>query len=254
MILGVLQARTSSSRLPGKVLLPLLGVPMLSRQVERVTRAANIDRLIVATSVDPADDAIAAVAVEAGLGCFRGSLEDVLNRYYQAARPHRPSHVVRLTADCPLADWQLIDRAVGFAVEGGYDYASNTLKPTWPDGLDVEVMTFAALESAWREARQPPEREHVTLYVYSHPERFRLGSLDSEIDISAMRWTVDEPADFEFVRRVYEALYPGNPAFTTRDILRLLLNKPELMQINQGFGCNEGLQCSIKRYAGRIGE
>ena len=248
MILGLLQARTSSSRLPGKVLLPLAGAPMLARQIERVRRARAIGRLVVATSLDPADDAIAEVAAQAGLGCFRGSLEDVLDRFYQAAREHRPGHVVRLTADCPLADWEVIDRAVGFALDGGHDYASNTLKPTWPDGLDVEVMTFAALEAAWREAKSPAEREHVTFHIYSHPERFRLGSLENDIDLSGMRWTVDEPSDLEFVRAVYDALYPDRPAFTTRDILQLLRERPELMEINQGIGRNEGLRRSIDRY------
>lgn len=248
MILGFLQARTASSRLPGKVLLPLLGEPMLSRQIERLKRARSIDQLIVATSLDRADDEIAAVASEAGLGCYRGSAGDVLDRCYQVARESSPSYVVRLTADCPLADWDLIDRATGFAHEGRYDYVSTALRPTWPDGLDVEVVAYPALETAWREAQSPVEREHVTYFIRTRPERFYLGSVDNAFDLSAMRWTVDEPADFEFVRQVYEALYPTNPAFTTAEILKLLQKRPELMQINQGIDRNEGLRRSIEKY------
>jgi spore coat polysaccharide biosynthesis protein SpsF len=223
---------------------------MLARQVERLKRARSIDRLVIATSVDPSDEPIAELASELGVESYRGSLEDVLDRYYEAAVPYRPSHVVRLTADCPLADWDVIDRSVQLALTGGYDYASNTLRPTWPDGLDVEVMTLAALESAWKEASNAVEREHVTPFIVARPERFRQGSLEGPTDLSGMRWTVDEPSDFEFVSRVYEALYPGDPAFTTDDILSLLREKPELAAINQGIGRNEGLQRSMKESLG----
>lgn len=244
MILGVLQARASSSRLPGKVLMPMAGAPMLERQIERLLRAQRMDKLVLATSDGSDDDAVAEIAGRAGIELYRGSLDDVLDRYYQAARPHLPRHVVRVTGDCPLADWEVIDRAIEFAVEGGYDYASNTLNPTWPDGLDVEVATFAALETAWREAVRPLEREHVMPFITSRGERFRLGSLESERDLSHMRWTVDEPQDYEFVRRVYEALFPGNPAFTTADVLALLEKQPELATLNTGFIRNEGLRKS----------
>jgi spore coat polysaccharide biosynthesis protein SpsF len=244
MILGVLQARASSSRLPGKVLLPLAGAPMLERQIERLLRSKRMDRLVLATSDREDDDPVAAMAARAGVELYRGSLDDVLDRYYQAARPHLPTHVVRVTGDCPLADWDVIDRAIEFAVNGGYDYASNTLKPVWPDGLDVEVATFAALETAWREAVRPLEREHVMPFITSRPERFRLGSLEGEGDLSHMRWTVDEPQDYEFVRRVYEALFPRDPAFTTSDVLALLAERPELANLNAGFMRNEGLRKS----------
>ena len=246
MILGILQARTSSTRLPRKVMLPVAGAPMLARQIERLLRAERLDRLVLATSDRPEDDCVAEVATSAGIGSFRGSLDDVLDRYYQAAAAHRPKLVVRVTGDCPLADWMLIDRVIGFAVDGGYDYASNTLRPTWPDGLDVEVATFAALETAWREAIRPPEREHVMPFITSRPERFRLGSLEGDRDLSGMRWTVDEPGDYEFVRQVYEALYPENPAFMTEDVLGLIAERPELATLNSGIARNEGLIQSIR--------
>lgn len=244
MILAVLQARTSSSRLPGKVLLPLAGAPMLARQIERLQRARSLDKLIVATSDRAEDDRVASVAIEAGVGAYRGSLNDVLDRFYRAAAPHSPTWIVRLTGDCPLADWSVIDDCVRFAQQGDYDYASNTLEPTWPDGLDVEVIRFAALKTAWREAQSLPEREHVTLFVNRRAERFKLGSVRGDPDLSHLRWTVDEPSDYAFVARVYDALYPANPAFTTADILALIDREPELARLNAGIGRNEGLLAS----------
>jgi spore coat polysaccharide biosynthesis protein SpsF len=238
-------------------MLPLAGAPMLMRQIERLQRSRSMDRLIVATSDLPEDDCVAELAESAGAGSFRGDLNDVLDRFYQAALARRPQYVVRVTGDCPLIDWELLDDCVRFALEGNYDYASNALRPTWPDGLDVEVMTFAALEQAWKEADRLPEREHVTLFINRRPERFRLGSMESDVDHSAMRWTVDEPRDYEFVREVYDALYPANPAFTTADVLALLAQRPELRHINTGNERNEGLrktdeghrQCLRRRFS-----
>ncbi|MDQ3139130.1 MAG: glycosyltransferase family protein, partial [Pseudomonadota bacterium] len=188
-------------------MLPVAGAPMLARQIERMRRAGSLAQLIVATSDRADDDCVAELAKSVGVDCFRGSLDDVLDRYYRAAEPFRPSHIVRLTGDCPLADWEIIDRVVHFAVSGGYDYASNTLTPTWPDGLDVEVVKWAALKAAWAEASLAFEREHVMPFITRQPERFRLGSFEGEIDLSGLRWTVDEPSDYDMVRRVYDALY-----------------------------------------------
>ena len=242
---AVLQVRAGSTRLPGKALRPLLGAPMLERELERVRRAQRIDVLIVATSARTDDDPIAGLCARLGVHCHRGSLEDVLDRVYGAVLPEAPSHVVRLTGDCPLADPDLIDRVVGFCIDGGYDYASNTLEPTFPDGLDVEVMRMEALAAAWREARLPSEREHVTPFLHKHPERFRLGSFKATRDLSALRWTVDEPEDFELVERVYGELYPKNSAFSTADILSLLEKVPELRTINTRHRRNEGYRKSL---------
>jgi spore coat polysaccharide biosynthesis protein SpsF len=247
MILGIIQARTSSSRLPGKVLLPLAGKPMLWQQVERLLRAERLDRLIIATTEEREDDAIVALAEEFSIALYRGSRDDVLDRFYRAARALRPDFVVRLTADCPLCDWQLIDQLVEFAVDGDYDYASNCLEPSWPDGLDAEVVRFAALECAWSEAASRVDREHVTQFIIRQPERFRVGSMRHGVDLSQMRWTVDEPQDYEFVARVYDELYAQNRAFSTGDVLQLLRRKPELLAINSGIGRNEGLLRSIEQ-------
>lgn len=238
--LAILQARTSSSRLPGKVLLPILGKPMLARQIERLNRCHEIDRLIIATSTDPSDDPIEAMCREAGIACYRGSLTDVLDRYVQAARPHRPVTVIRVTGDCPLADPEIIDDVIRFFEAGGYDYASNTITPTFPDGLDVEIMRFSCLEEVAREAVLPSHREHVTLFFKADTGRYRLGNLSDDVDRSHLRWTVDEPEDFEFVTRVYERLYPAKPAFTMRDILNLIEQEPALQAINARFMRNEG--------------
>jgi spore coat polysaccharide biosynthesis protein SpsF len=233
-VLAILQARMSSTRLPGKVLQPILGRPLLALQLERVARSRCIDQVMIATSEDASDDPLEALGRELGLLVHRGNLHDVLDRYTQAARRVRPATVVRLTGDCPLLDPAVIDEVIGFYADGAYDYASNTIEPTYPDGLDCEVFKFAALERAWLEAKLPSEREHVTPFLKKHPELFRLGSYKSPVDHSALRWTVDEPEDFAFVRRVYEALYPVDPAFTTDDVLALLAREPGLAAINAG--------------------
>lgn len=248
-VLGILQARVSSSRLPGKVLKPILGVPMLRHQLDRVRRARSMDAFIVATSTDASDDAIEALCAAAGVGCFRGSLDDVLDRFYQAALAYNPQHVVRLTGDCPLIDPDLIDRVVEFYLAGNFDHAGNAVEPMFPDGLDVEVLRFQVLEYAWRHASLPSHREHVTLFVHRSPDRFRVGSYRNVTDLSHLRWTVDEPEDFELIRRIYEALYPKNPAFTTEDILAFLSSQPDLLDLNRGIRRNEGLERSLAREA-----
>jgi len=245
MILAVLQARMSSSRLPGKVLLPLAGAPMLQRQIERVQRARRIDELVVATSEDSSDDAIAQLAERLGIRSFRGSLEDVLERLYRAALPYSPRFVVRLTGDCPLTEPDLVDAVVERLVAGGFDYVNTSMVPTYPDGLNVEAMRFEVLAEAHRNARLASQREHVTLYIKDHPERYRLGVVSDSCNRSNLRWTVDAPEDYELVRRIYEKLYPKNPAFGRDDVFRLLASDPALSQINAHLRRNEGLARSL---------
>lgn len=245
-VLGILQARVSSSRLTGKVLKPILGRPMLLHQLDRVRRARALDALVVATSTEPSDDAIEALCASAGVRCFRGSLHDVLDRFYQAALPFSPQIVVRMLGDCPLNDPDVIDRVVEFLIAGGYDIAG-AAPTTFPDGLDVEAMRFAILEQAWRQAVRPSDREHVSLFIVRQPERFRVGGYENSVDLSHLRWTVDEPEDFELIRRIYEALYPANAAFTTQDILDLLAARPELSELNRRFQRNEGLERSLAK-------
>lgn len=240
MILAILQARVSSTRLPGKVLKPILGKTMLARQLERVRRAIRLDGLIVATSTEASDDPIDDLCRGEGVQCFRGELDDVLDRFYQAAAPLHPGHVVRLTGDCPLTDPAIIDQVCAFHLEGGFDYASNALQPTFPDGLDVEICRYECLEQAWREAVLPSHREHVMPFIHKNPQRFRIGHFRSGADLSYLRWTVDEAEDFELVTNIYEALYPADPNFDTRAILSLLERHPEWKTMNTMHGRNEG--------------
>ena len=239
-VVAILQARVSSKRLPGKVLAPILGLPMIERQIERIDNARLIERLIVATSLDPMDDAVAKHVDSIGVECFRGSLHDVLDRCYNAAKWSAATTVVRLTGDCPLADWEIIDSAIQLHKEGEFEYTSNSVVRTFPRGLDVEVMTFDALSEAWREARLPSEREHVTPFLWRQPERYPIGKLVQGRDHSHQRWTVDEPADLEFVRAIYEALYTDNPCFTSQDIMDLLEIRPELIDINAKVAMDTG--------------
>lgn len=244
-VLGILQARSSSTRLPGKVLKPLLGMPMLARQIERVRRARLIDSLVIATSDDASDDGIAALGAGLGVDVHRGSLNDVLDRFRTASEPYRSEWIVRLTGDCPVADPAVIDDAIMMVQSGNYDYVSNALEPTYPDGLDVEVVRSSVLETAWREAALGSEREHVTPFVHKRPSRFRLGQLKYSPNLSHLRWTVDEPRDFELITLFYEKLYPSSPAFSMHDILALIAREPGLADYNTGAIRNEGYLKSL---------
>lgn len=249
MILAILQARASSTRSPGKVLKPILGQPMLVRQIERIRRSRRIGQLIVATSTEASDDAIAALCAARGIACSRGSLTDVLDRVYRAAEPYHPTHVVRLTGDCPLTDPDVIDAVVEFAVHGDYDFATNGKPYSFPDGLDVDVLRFSALETAWREAELPSHREHVIPFVCRQPERFYLGYFRSAVPLGHHRWTVDESEDFVFVTAVYEALYPEKPDFRMWDILEFLARHPELLRVNERFERNAGRRKALEEDA-----
>jgi spore coat polysaccharide biosynthesis protein SpsF len=242
---AVIQARMTSSRLPGKVLSDIHGQPMLLRQIDRVRRARLIDRLVVATSDTADDDMVAALCAAHGVSCHRGSLDDVLDRFHGAARAAGAGAIVRLTGDCPLADPTVIDRVVTEFMRVGCAYASNTLRPTYPDGLDVEVMSFAALDRAWRESELSSEREHVTPYIYKHPELFAIHSVEAAQDRSSLRCTVDTAGDLAFIREVYGALLPTKPEFTTEDVLELLESRPELVSLNAGAPRNEGYARSL---------
>lgn len=229
---AIIQARTGSSRLPRKVLLPLLGEPMLTRVVRRVARASRVDATIVATTTASSDDAIMELAAHAGWLVDRGSETDLLDRYVQVARTQAATTVIRITSDCPVIDPDLIDDVVVALDDSGYDYASNSLEPrTYPRGLDVEAMTMAALEQASREDDDPRSREHATPYIYRHPERFRLRRVASPVDLSAHRWTVDTPEDYELIRRIYDRL--GRDDFSWRDVLAVIEREPALSDLNR---------------------
>ena len=222
MTVAILQARMSSTRLPGKVLMPVAGRPMIERQLERLRRCATLSRIVVATSLDPTDDGLADHLRGMGVDVFRGSLTDVLDRYVGAALAYDVGEdLVRLTADCPLADPGVIDDCVELRARLGVDYCSNGRRRTYPHGLDVEAFTLDALLIAGREATDPYDREHVTPFIYRHPERFSIGELAQAREDGHLRWTVDTPEDFAFVERVYAALYAAKPDFTSDDVRAL---------------------------------
>jgi len=235
LTIAIIQGRMSSSRLPGKVMLDLAGEPMLMRVVERVRLAKSLDGLVVATTLDPTDDALEAFCHQNGIPCFRGSLPDVLDRFYQAAKVYRAGVIVRITADCPLVDPGLIDETVNLFHQAGADFAANRLPPpfqrTYPIGLDVEVCSFAALERAWTEATQQHDREHVLPYLYEVEGRFKVAVLNYNQDFGKLRWTVDTPQDLELVRQVYRRL-AGRPDFSWLDVLAIFEREPDLAGIN----------------------
>lgn len=230
MILAVLQARMSSTRLPGKVMADVAGAPMLLRQIERLKRSKRLGKIVVATSMDRSDDALAAFLALSDIPVHRGPLDDVLARFEGALDAFGPAEVlVRLTGDCPLADPEVIDATVGLLLDKGLDYAANTpAHRTYPKGLDVEVMKTAALLRAAREARDPYEREHVTPYLYRHPELFSQDFISQDADEGEVRWTVDRPDDLAFVQAVYDGLYPQKPAFTSDDVRAFVRARPDL--------------------------
>src|SRR5262245_27608627 len=233
MILGILQARISSTRLPGKVMRPLLGRPMIARQLERLARCRRIDRFVIATSVEPADDVIAEQCAALSIDCRRGPLDDVLGRFMIAAAPYLPDHVERMTADCPFADWEVVDDLVALHVDGGYDFSTNAIHRTYPHALDCEIASYGTLKAAAAEAKDPYDREHVMPFIYGPNQRFRIGHLvRSDEDLSFMRWTVDHSDDYLLVKAIYEALYPGNPAFKSRDVMALLGSRRDLRFLN----------------------
>jgi spore coat polysaccharide biosynthesis protein SpsF len=241
---AIVQARMGSKRLPGKVLSMIEGRTMLERVVERARRAERVSRVVVATSEAPEDDAIATVCRESTIDVFRGSEHDVLARYLGAARQFDADPIVRVTADCPLLDPAAVDAVVGRFEVGDVDYAANINPPTLPDGLDTEAFSRNALERAAREARLRSEREHVTPYIRNHPEIFRIANVRHARDLSAMRWTVDEPDDLELVRAVYAEF--GNHDFGMEDVLRLLAEQPDLARANARFARDEGLRASLR--------
>lgn len=229
----IVQARMGSSRLPGKVLKPILGRPMLSFQLERLQKVKQA-QLLVATTMKPADHAISKFCAENSIECYRGPERDVLARYYLAAKFVAADTIVRVTADCPLIEPELIDQALTIyqSLPAPMSYVSNMLEPTYPYGMAVEIFSFTSLQMAHENAALGAEREHVTPYLYWHPELFHLHSLTQKQNLSQHRWTVDTPEDFELVERLLSHLYPINPSFRSKDILKLLKKHPDWSEIN----------------------
>ena len=233
----VVQARMASTRLPGKVMMTVLGKSLLALMIERLNMIRHWATVVVATSENEEDDVIENEAGELSVPCYRGSQDNLLDRHYQAAKRFEADVVIKIPSDCPLIDPQAIDQALEFffANPGKYDYVSNLHPATYPDGNDVEIMTMACLEKAWKEAARPMELEHTTPYIWENPELFCMGNTtwETKLDYSmSHRFTIDYQEDFDFIKRVFEELYPTNDDFTCQDIIDLLNRKPEIYNIN----------------------
>jgi spore coat polysaccharide biosynthesis protein SpsF len=251
-VIAIIQGRMSSSRLPGKILADIAGQPILQRVFMRTSRAASVTETIFATTTDSTDDPVAEYCESSGIPFTRGSQFDVLDRYYQTAKQAQADVVVRITADCPVIDPELIDNVVNILLENEYDFVCNRLPPPWnrtyPIGLDVEACTFKLLKKAWKEAKEPQHREHAMPYFYEGVELtrqsrtletgtssrgFKIALLHHTTDFGDYRWTVDTPEDLEFMRQVYSR-FDGRDDFSWKEVLDLVHNEPELMEINAG--------------------
>jgi spore coat polysaccharide biosynthesis protein SpsF len=230
-IVAIIQARMGSTRLPGKVLIDLSGETVLAHVIRRVRLSTLIDSVEIATTTSSADEKIVCEAVRLNVPVFRGSEEDVLDRYWQASQKSGAQVVVRITADCPVIDCAVVDATIRAFLDQEADYASNRIPPSYPRGLDTEVFTVSAFEKAWKNATKPYEREHVTPYFYQHPELFRLAAIANETDYSHYRWTLDTPEDLALMRAIYSH-FAGQDYFSWQEILRLMEDQPALAAIN----------------------
>ena len=245
-VIAIVQARMGSTRLPGKVLLNLENQTVLEHVIERVKSSKHIDDVIVATTISKDDLRIVVLCANLGISIYCGSEDDVLDRYYQAAKLFKADNIVRITSDCPVIDPKIIDDAITLHLKNNADYTSNTLNETYPDGEDVEVFTFAALKTAWKNAKLVSEREHVTPYIRNNPDVFKYTSLEYKGNLSQKRWTLDNAEDLEFLRLVYKYLYSKNSLFGMDDILSLIDEKPEIEEINHHIIRNEGYLKSLR--------
>lgn len=231
----ILQARVGSTRLPGKVLKEVRGKPILVHDIERLRHIDRLDTIVVATTDRAEDDALVSVLERRGTDTriFRGSAEDVLDRFHGAAHEHGLDVIVRITSDCPLLDPRVSGLVVDRFLSEGLDYCCNNMPRTFPHGMDTEVFTLAALDEAWREATAPADREHVTPFFRDHPERFRMANVSHSRDLSHIRLTLDYPEDLRLMERIYDELYVEGSIFYLEDVLGLLERRPELLEINR---------------------
>ena len=233
-VVAIIQARMGSTRLPGKIMKEVLNKSLLEYQIERVKRAKFIDEIVIATTTAESEKPIINLCEKLSIKYFRGSEADVLSRYYKAAKTFEADVVVRMTSDCPLIDPDIIDQVVQYYIDNvdKFDYVSNTIKRTFPRGMDVSVFSFKTLNNVYNVATDSVDREHVTRYIYNNPKKYRLGYVINSIDVSNHRWTVDTIEDFNLISKMLKELYPQNRKFTMEDCIVLLNRKPEWKKIN----------------------
>jgi spore coat polysaccharide biosynthesis protein SpsF len=253
-IVAIIQARMGSTRLPGKVLKDIAGKPVLWHEINRLKETKLINEIVVATTRKAEDQQIITLAADSGVKSYAGNEEDVLDRYYQAAKKYRADVIVRVTSDCPLLDPDIVDEVIRYFSENTFDYVSNTWasaqgdsKQTYPVGLDTEVFSFEALKRAWKEAKLPSEREHVTPYIWKNSKLFKIGHVGYRKDLYYMRWTLDYDKDLLFIREVYKQLSNRGLTFRSGEIISLLEKNPELLDLNKGVTKNEGYIKSLEK-------
>ncbi len=245
MIVAIIQARMGSTRLPGKVLKKVLGKPMLMYMIERLRFSNQIENVVIATSTSEKDDEIADFCINNDISYYRGNESDVLDRVYKTAKKFNADPVLRLTGDCPLIDPEIVDNLIlQFTESGKYDYMNTG--SSYAEGLDVEILDFSVLEEAWRNAKLKTEREHVTPYIWSNPEKFKVKTIEYKNDLSKYRFTIDEVKDFMVVKEIFKALYNKNSIFHIDEIIEFLDSHPDIFQINQDVIRNEGLLQSVE--------
>lgn len=245
-VVAIIQARMGSTRLPGKTLAAISGTPLLLHIINRIKASKTVDAIIIATTRLPEDNILESLAADHHIAYYRGSTDDVLDRFYQAAKICEADVIVRITADDPFKDPEILDLCCRSLLEHpDLDYVSNTMKPTYPEGLDVEVFRFPALETAWKQAKLPSEREHVTPFIWKNPGKFHCMNIEHDVDLSGYRWTLDYPEDLQFTQTIYEKLNDKG-IFYMRDILDLLRKYPDLSNINNLFARNAGYQKSLE--------
>jgi spore coat polysaccharide biosynthesis protein SpsF (cytidylyltransferase family) len=247
---AIFQVRMGATRLPKKMLKTILGKPLLWHVVQRVKKARSVDQIVLATTTNKEDNQIVKFAKKMKLSYYRGSTEDVLDRFYKAAKKFNSDIIIRITPDDPFKDPHIIDNFTKFFLKTQglrLDYLSNTIRPTYPEGLDIEIFTFKALEKVWQEAKKPSEREHVTPYIWKNPKKFKIKNLSYKKNLSQLRWTIDYPEDLRFTREIYKRLYYKKKIFLMEDVLKLLTKEPKLTEINRGIIYHEGYLKSIKK-------
>ena len=245
-IIAIVQARLTSTRLPEKVMKTLAGRPVLSHVFNQLSYSKMLDKMVLATSNNKSDDPIERWAIQNQIEYYRGDLNNVLKRFFDAAKYFRADVIVRITADCPLIDPNVVDHVIDGFIKGDYDYYANINPPTFPDGLDTEVFSFCTLEKAFINAKKKSEIEHVTPYVINHPEQFKIGNYKMAMNYEHYRWTLDNPEDYHFLSKIFDNLYHENSYIKYTDVIKFLDINKSLLVINKNLRRNEGLVKSFK--------
>ena len=243
-VIAIVQARMNSARLPGKVLMPLANKPVLAHIIERLSYCKLVENILIATSHEDSDDSIAEYCENNNIDYYRGSLDDVLDRYYQAAKTYHAETILRITADCPVIDPIVVDAVIAGYLSNKYDLYG--LGGEFPDGLDCTVFSFTALEKAWKRAKLKSEREHVCPYIEKNPQMFNNGMLELFRGLDKHRWTLDMPSDYKLLSKIFDQLYREQSPFLTHEILQFIQRNPKLQAINSDIVRNEGYQKSIQ--------